>query len=159
MSINFNIIGADIIKAKLSRFTQHIKNWKPLFEMFGDEFRAIMREQFASEGAHGGAGWAALTPEYKKWKDSHRPGRTILVSYGNLYSSLVNKNDSNSVEESTEDQLIIGTKDPKAAYHHYGKGFNPERKIIAFSQEDNTRWVKKAHEWCFVQLRAKGIGY
>lgn len=160
MDFNLNIYKADLLRSKISRFTDQIKNWKPLFERLGDEFSDIMREQFASEGAHASGGWKPLVKWYADWKEKNYPGRSILVQTGDMADSLISKSNRNSVREISETDMRIGTKDKKAVWHHFGspKTKLPARPIIKFSREDNTRWVKKAHEWIVVQMRYTGIG-
>jgi phage gpG-like protein len=156
--LNLSVKNVEVIKAKISLFTEHIKDWRPLYDIFRDEFHAIMREQFASEGAHGGAAWKPLSSAYSAWKAKQNVGRSILVFSGNLNSSLVKNGDPNEVFETDKTSMKIGTSDKKAVWHHFGTQYLPERKIIKFSKEDSTRWVKQAHEWIILQLRGAGLG-
>ena len=158
MTLTFEVGGVNQLKAKLSRFSDYITNWKPLYEELSDDFSDIMREQFASEGAYASGGWTKLSSKYSEWKEKNFPGRSILVLSGNMQSSLTFKNDSNAIREIDETTMRLGSKDIKAYWHHFGKGGNPARPIMKLTSNDKTRWVKLMHEFVVTQTRRAALG-
>jgi len=100
---------------------------------FDRSFREHERALFSSEGASGGAIWAPLSPKYAARKRRRWPGRRILTATGRLRRSLV-QSDPEHVREwhlvGENALLVVGTRDPVAAFHHEGTPRMPKRDPI-----------------------------
>ncbi len=87
----------------------------------GIRFRKNERRLFATQGGSGGPKWPKLSPAYKKRKRKLRPGKKIMVFDGRLRESLTKRNSGGYREAGIWRKglslIIVGTKDPKAAWH------------------------------------------
>lgn len=129
------------------------KNIQEVFTIVGpdirDDFLTNQRTQFDTEGRHGSAGWASLSPAYAAWKAKNFPGRPLLVLKGDLRSSLTDKNHPNFVYRVTPFALTLGTTDPKARWHQKGTQDMPDRKPVELVESQKTRWPKLVQEGIF----------
>lgn len=82
--------------------------------------------------------WPKLTDTYLERK-SHDPRAVfleVLQFTGYLYRSLTQTSADDSVVEETSNRLIMGTSDPKATWHHEGRGRLPIRRVIEISSKE-----------------------
>ena len=83
-----------------------------------EAIRPWLRRQFASQGtmsAHGR--WAALSPQYAKWKAKHYPGKPILEATGTMKNDLLSESNEGVT---TAQSMLYGTTIPYALYHQTG---------------------------------------
>lgn len=112
-----DIAGEVQMDRGIARFADGIADYRPIWGVIEDDFYALQKDQFKSEGAEGGAQWQELSPEYAKWKEKHYPGKPILQRSGDLEASLTNPNDPNTVRIEQRKTLTLGSKIPYAIYH------------------------------------------
>lgn len=136
--------GVEVLNRAFNRVEEYISDFRPLWPAVAQEFYAIEREQFDSEGAAGASGkWAALSPAYKKWKEIHFPGQPILRLTNALAESLTDLEASDAIFRPSADELVIGTKVPYATAHQRGSGFMPARPPISLNEAQKRR-IQKA---------------
>ena len=112
-------------------------------------FRKDARELFGSQGSSGKHGrWAALSPNYKRWKDRHYPGQGIMVLSGKLQDSLTRDTDGSIfrvVKSGNRYIVSIGT-DVNAdgfdypSYHQ--ERAKKRRRTIDPKEETWNRWAQ-----------------
>jgi len=147
MDIKFNWYGTKQLYAKLSRFIDDIKDFRPVWKELSEDFYRTEKTLFNSQGRTGSQGkWTPLSKEYAAWKSKNYPGRPILVLKGDLKGSLVSKRHGDSVNVQTPKQMVIGTSAKTAEWHYKGSGDLPVRRPIDLSSKDKTRWMKIVHE-------------
>jgi len=112
-----DIAGEIQMDRGIARFADGIADYRPIWPVIEDDFYALEKRQFASEGAEGGDQWADLSKEYGEWKEKHFPGKPILERTGDLMRSLTSGDDPNSVKVEERKQLTLGTRIPYAIYH------------------------------------------
>lgn len=146
------IEGVEIINRAFNRVEQYVSDFRPLWPGVAGEIYAINQEQFESEGGAGASGkWAALSPAYKRWKEVNYPGQPILQAEGHMIASLTDPEAPDAVYLPGKDELVIGTRDPKARAHQFGLGFLPPRPIFSFSEQQKRR-IQKAIQAELVQF-------
>lgn len=129
--------GIEVLNRAFNRVEEHISDFRFIWPSFAAEFYSIMREQFASEGAHGASGkWKPLTPAYKKWKEVHYPNMPILQATTALYQSITSSDASDSIFRPEVDQLTIGTQREGARAHQR------TRPVISLTEADKRRLTK-----------------
>jgi phage gpG-like protein len=137
------VTGTDKLINALEAMELSFKDFRPLFNQASQEFYAIEKELFATEGRSGASGkWAPLTRSYARWKTVHRPGKPILQSSGTLMRSLMQPNARFSMRRITEEEMSIGTSDPKAVFHFNGTRRMPARPPVALTPPQAQRIVK-----------------
>lgn len=160
MPVNFSasVDGVEVLDRSFNRIEEYISDFRNIWPSVADEFYAIEREQFASQGAHGASGtWAPLSPAYRRWKEIHYPGQPILKLVNDLYESLTSPDGGDSVYRSESDQLTIGSQTPYAVAHQRGGGGMPARPPISLSEADKRR-IQKAIQLPLVSyIRRQGL--
>ncbi len=147
-------LNPEIVEKSLESFESSLADNSPALQLIADDFRQMITEQFATEGAAGGSPWAALAPS-TLW--GRRSGSTLLNSTGALLASLIDAGAAGHVEESDGQSLTLGSRLSYAMFHQTGtgRGFGrgaitpgrgqgrgmPMRPIIVLSGERSGRWV------------------
>jgi phage gpG-like protein len=111
------IAGEVQLDRGIARFADGVTDYAPIWPVIEDDFYALEKDQFNSQGAEGGVNWPALSPAYAGWKEAQFPGMPILQRTGDLYSSLTNPSDANAVHREERKVLTLGTRVPYAIYH------------------------------------------
>lgn len=156
LRFTFEVDGIKQIDRGFERFTQDIKDLRPAFENMVRDFRQIERMQFESAGGRA-TGWQPLSPRYAAYKARRYPGQPLMVATGDLRSSLTGHT-SDTIEEIEPLQLTLGTRDPKAIFHHRGtrRGL-PKRPLIELTEPDKRRWTNYIHRHLVDSAKAAGL--
>jgi phage gpG-like protein len=72
--------------------------------------------------------FAPLSPRYKRWKDQHYPGRSILVRTGAMQRGYTFRN--------TATRLTVDNSQSYWIYHQTGTRKMPARKVFQLTDED-----------------------
>jgi hypothetical protein len=123
--IDVRVTGDAEVERAVHAFGVAISDLRGFWPSVVPLFISWMREQFAAEGAWGGASWAPLTPRYAAWKAKKYPGRSILYATGDLRRAA-----SSPGRFATPSTLTLSIQDPKAGYHQDGTSKMPARPII-----------------------------
>lgn len=121
-----DVAGEVQLDRGISRFSDGVSDYRPIWPVIEDDFYAEEAAQFASEGAAGGEPWTPLSPEYAGWKEAHYPGMPILQRTGDLQRSLTSPSDPNAVHVENRKSLVLGTRVPYAIFH---QSINPRTKL------------------------------
>lgn len=128
------------------------------FEEMASSFYDFMSRVFESEGSYekGGASsiasvgrWAELSPNYKKWKMKHFPGKKILDLNGRMKRAAIQRGSSENVTVIEKQEMKLGLKTPYAIYHQRGTKHMPQRKILELTPGQKTRWVHIMHGFLY----------
>jgi len=144
-----DIAGEVQLDRGIARFSDGVSDYRPIWPMIAEEFRAIEAAQFASEGAEGGQAWQALSPGYAHYKEARYPGRPILQRTGDLISSLTKQSDPNAVFLPERKTLTLGSKIPYAIYHQSiaPRHLLPRRPEIMLSEKDKRSFMHHMHTY------------
>lgn len=141
MRVEVEVFGDVQLSRDLLRFAQRANDMEPALDALADDFLAIERQQFSSEGGRSG-GWAPLAPDYARTKALQFPGKGILERHGDLRASLTEEGAKGSIRRVTSDELLVGTDVDYAHFHQSGTRKMPRRRVVEFSAGDRRRWVK-----------------
>ncbi|MBZ5516844.1 MAG: phage virion morphogenesis protein [Acidobacteriia bacterium] len=154
--------NSEAVDKALGNFQAALADQVPALQAIADDFRAMLAEQFASEGRAEGTPWP---PRARRGGPRSRPGQAqglpLLVRTGALRDSLVEAEAPGHVEEFDATSLTLGTRVPYAMFHQFGTRYMPARPIIVLGGERSERWVemvRRAVEGKTVLLGAKEMG-
>jgi phage gpG-like protein len=147
-------INSEPVDQALESFESSLADNSAALQLVADDFREMIAEQFASEGAAGGTPWAALAPSTLRRR---RAGSAPLNSTGALLASLIDAGSGGHVEEADGQTLTIGSDLPYAIYQQTGtgRGFGqadiasgrgqgrgmPMRPLLVLSDDRAGRWA------------------
>lgn len=151
---------AEPMDQALEGFQLSLADSSPALAQIADDFREMIREQFATEGQAGDTPWADLAAS--TLARGRRSGSSILYSTGALLQSLIDPAAFGHVEETDGQSLTIGSSIPYALFHQTGTGRGvgqswlspgrgqgrgmPMRPIIAVTPDRTERWLEILQE-------------
>jgi phage gpG-like protein len=112
-----DIAGEIQMDRGIAHFADGVADYRPIWPVIEDDFYALEKDQFKTEGAEGGERWKELSEGYAYWKEKEYPGKPILERTGDLKKSLTSPNDPNTVRIEERKTLTLGTRIPYAIYH------------------------------------------
>jgi phage gpG-like protein len=153
MQFTYNA-NSESVEQALESFQNSLADNSPALKLIADDFREMISEQFATEGAAGGTPWAGLAPSTLR---ARRGGSGILNSTSVLLASLTDPDSAGHVEKTDGQSLSIGSSLPYALFHQTGagRGFGlasilsgrglgrglPMRPIIVLTEDRSAGWV------------------
>ena len=148
------------LQFKLSRFSEGISDFAPMFLRIGAVFRAQEKEQFKSEGALGAGRWAPLSPDYKAWKARKYPGRKIGVLTGALQRSMTGG--AGYSQRVTRTNASFGLDpsskaDPYARYFAGGTEKMPARPVIVATALRGRQMSRTVDVWVREEAHHAGL--
>ncbi|KKK94866.1 hypothetical protein LCGC14_2678540 [marine sediment metagenome] len=131
----------------IARFSEAVTDYRPIWPVIEDDFYAMEKDQFRSEGKEGGEPWQELSAAYAEWKEARYPGKPILERTGDLEASLTSGSDPNAVKIEKRKELTLGSKIPYAIYHQSPKPRKalPRRPEIMLSEEFKRGVMRNIH--------------
>lgn len=152
MRFSVEVAGDQVLNRAFNRIDEQISDFRFVWPGVAGEVYQITNEQFESEGAGGASGkWTALSEAYGRFKSREFPGQSILKAEEHMSSSLTDPEAPDAIYRPLKDELIIGSRDPKALAHHKGKGRLPARPIYSFT-EAHKRRMQKAIQRQLIEL-------
>ena len=80
--------------------------------------------------------WAALSPEYRAWKEANYPGQPILRLTDKYFSAASQPGSPNNFIESDDNRIEYGVDGVEyAGYHEYGTSKAPPRPVFSLLEE------------------------
>jgi len=158
--ISIETIGHERFIRGFNRYVQKIKDFRKVFRMIAEDFWDMEQEIFDAEGKP--EVFPPLSKNYKRWKDTHYPGRKIMQLKYRLIKSLTAKDQGksqDSVLDVRKKSMEIGTRVPYAIKHQMGHGDLPVRKIVQLTEPRKVKWSKMIHEWAYRELYESVGGY
>lgn len=149
--------GGERISVAFSRFADKVSDFSDFWKTrFAPQFFADVTENFETEGQPVG-GWAPLSPGYAAWKAKKVGDQPILVRTGRLKDAFNPAGSPDQVLEVTADTVMMGTRLPYAAAHHFGNPAAnlPQRRILWLRSSEV--YGKLAQRWVGEQARASGL--
>lgn len=157
LRFTFQVEGKAQFDRAFSRLDLNISDLRPVFQEIKDEFFAIEREQFASQGKAGAGGqWAPLSIKYETIKNEKYPAQTILRASDKMFESLTGET-SDTFFEANKEEMAIGTTRPYAKHHQKGGKNLPQREVISFSERQKNRLQKRIHAKLVSEIRKTGF--
>ncbi len=154
--------NSETLTKGLANFQAALADNAPALAEIADDFRAMIADQFSTEGRAGGTPWPPLAPPARRGTGvppvNTRRMRLPLVRTGALRDSLVDPDAPMHVEEVDAQSVSLGTRVPYAILHQLGTRRMPGRPIIVLSDERSAQWteiVRSAIEQTAALLGAK----
>lgn len=148
LRLTWTIYGDDLVREEFSRFTEGVKDWRPVFEQLDEDLRyRVVQGIFTSKGARIGSMWPPLSPKYAAWKAAHYPGRPMMVLTRRLERSLLGKT-ADSIRVMGKKLFRWGTRVPYGVFHHRGTARMPKRQFLGLTHDDKVAWGKIVHKYC-----------
>jgi hypothetical protein len=91
-------------------------------------------------------GWTPLDDEYRLQKVGEVGAIPILQYTTRMYRSLTQEGAPDFVREEEANSLKVGSSDPKARWHHEGRGRLPKREVIAITDEEGRQHFEVIEE-------------
>jgi hypothetical protein len=101
------------------------------------------RRYMDTEGA---GGWEPLNDEYQLRKVEEVGVRPVLQFSTRMYRSLTEEGAPNYIREEGADSLRVGSSDPKARWHHEGRGRLPKREVIVVTDAEGREHLEVIEE-------------
>lgn len=140
LRFTFAVEGEVQIDRTLARMADAAEDMRPVWEVLASRFAKLEARQFASEGAYGSGGWAALSPDYAAWKEANYPGKPILERTGALKASLTER--PFGVEVLDARAMAVGSGIDYGAFHQAGGRNLPQRRPVEFPESERRTWVR-----------------
>lgn len=166
VKLHFDVQGEAQYSRALELYDDELADLREPLGQARDVIVDSVKEQFASQGAHGGGRWEPLNPAYAAYRRQHFPeAGTILRRTDKLYNALV----YGGTRQLTAHRLEYGI-DPAFRYrpseggesvadvgrfHQAGSGHLPQRKILALTSLERRQLDRVFVEW--VQARRRAI--
>jgi phage gpG-like protein len=148
-------VNSEPVEQALRAFQDSLADQSPALTEIADDFRAMITEQFASEGRASGTPWAELAPSTARRR---RAGTLLLNVTGALLDSLRQPGAAGHVEEADGQTLTLGSRLPYAIYHQTGTGAGygqtyraghvkgqrgmPMRPLIVLTPDRSDQWTE-----------------
>lgn len=107
--------------------------------------------------SEGGGQWPELTAGYARDKDAAVGNLPTLQYTTRMYRSLTEEGAPNYIREEGADSLKVGTADPKARWHHEGRGRLPVREVMQATNEEGQAHLQVFHDSYEASSRALGF--
>lgn len=140
--VEIEVFGLPEVDARLAGIADRADHVRPVFERIAEDFTEREKVLFANDGE---GRWDPLTKPYAAWKARHYPGLPMNVLTGALRDSLTVPGSKYSVRDISDEQLVIGTRDPVA---HLAQHFN--RNPVPLSKREEAVWVEQIRRWVLV---------
>ena len=153
--ITFEIetVGAERFIRGFNRYVEDIQDFSEAFELLYLDFLELEGRNFGAQGTP--APWAALSPNYAKWKAKHAPGRPILVLRGDMRAALTSRTGASGQIKEIDGRgktARYGTSLKIASYHQYGTRHMPARPVVQLTEADKRRWSRAIQTWAKSKL-------
>lgn len=112
------------------------------------------RRYLDTEGA---GGFEPLTDPYRDWKQRQVGDKPILQFSGHMYRSLTEEGAPDYVREESATSLLVGSSDPKALWHHEGRGRLPVREVIQITDDETQAHLNVFRDSYEASARALGF--
>lgn len=107
--------------------------------------------------SEGEGGWEPLNDSYAADKEAAVGNKPILQYSTRMYKSLTEEGAPNYVREEEADSLKVGTSDPKARWHHEGKGRLPVREVMKTTDAEGQAQLQVFHDSYEASSRVLGF--
>lgn len=155
LEMRLEFLGDVQFARRLQRIAAKSRDMRPVFHRLADDFYAIERRQFDSQGGYASAGWRPLAASTVAARAAKGQGDHILDATGAMRRSLTTKGAPGARRRVTFDELFVGTAVksakgfPYPAVHQRGSGHVPRRRPVELREEDKVRWIKEVQHYLF----------
>ena len=156
--LTIETVGAERFVRGFNRYVEDIQDFTEVFELLYLDFLEIEETQFATGGSRSsGESWAALSPNYARWKAKHAPGRPVLTLSGAMRAALTSRTGaSGQIKDirGKEKRATFGVSMQRAYWHQHGTRKMPARPVVQLTEADKRRWARTVQTWAKRKLEA-----
>lgn len=166
MRLVLEVYGDVQLQRDLLRFNERLTDLTPAWESLADEFLALEKAQFDSQGGFASGGWAPDAPSTLAYKARHGLDPRVMHATLALRESLTSRGAPGSVRRITPTSMEVGTDVrspegfPYAAAHQapHAPG-RKRRRVIELRPVDRERWVKVVQRFVVTgEVATGGVG-
>jgi hypothetical protein len=144
IQLGLNIHGERQFFDRYDRFVETIadqreRGWQGNVDVRLDHQRRHMDTENAG-------GWTPLTDSYRLRKVEAVGAIPILQFTTHMYRSLTEEGADDYIREEEADSLRVGSSDPKARWHHEGRGRLPVREVIVITDAEGREHLEVMEE-------------
>lgn len=107
--------------------------------------------------SEGGGDWPELNAGYARNKEAAVGNLPTLQFSTRMYRSLTEAGAANFIREEDANSLRVGTSDPKARWHHEGRGRLPVREVMRATDEEGQAHLQVFRDSYAESSRALGF--
>ncbi len=142
MIITFEVDGSRAVYM-LTRIGKRAGDFRPIAKKLDTQFVGFEKRLFESQGATGASGaWNEIKFPTMVRKIQKNQDTRILHATWKLRESLTHKSNPDHILEATKDQIRLGTKNPKAKFHHRARKPERQRKVIDLTERQRRAMVR-----------------
>ena len=152
VEVTVEVFGAPVIRRRLLRAGAAATDASAAFRRIAGLLDHAAEQQFATSGAYGGAAWAPLAPSPLAAKARAGLDPRILRATHELMNSLVDRGDSQHIEEIGPRHLRWGSKVQHGIYHQ------PDRQgrvVFRLPEQDRRSAVREIQRSLFGGVTAR----
>ncbi len=159
LGLTFEVAGVPQVARVLGVMMRSVRNLQPAWGEIADDFVKREKRLFQQQGSvQGWDRWAALHPDYEKWKQTHGFSTRILVRTGAVERSLTTRHDRHAVFNAGPLRMEIGTSIPYAGYHQTGTRKMPKREPIRITDTQRRHWVHLIQQFLIESGQFERVG-
>lgn len=144
----FGGIDTDDLIEYLEDLKLRMVDLEPVFDRFGEYIVGDhIPNQFVAQGTP--STWAALSPQYARWKEVHFPGKPILERTGRMKRGFRWEARPRSLRIINRVTAGQSVKIPRWRFHQEGTSRMPARPMLQFTSQDRD----KMHDFVEEYLR------
>lgn len=161
MNVKISVDGEAGFFQAIGQLEGLVTDWRKVWPLCAEIFYRIELEQFASEGARGGAKWKPLSSGYQKWKTTNYGDLPILYLSGNMKRSLLGQG-PDAIRIETDSSLTLGTRANRKGFyypvaHQRGTPKMAQRKPIDLTRNDYGKFVSRVFRYFNDGVEAVGF--
>ncbi len=149
-----NVRGERELFAAIDRLTELISDQRERGWQENVDVRLDYQQRYMDTE---GGGWEPLNERYAADKEAAVGNKPILQYSTRMYRSLTEEGSDNYVREEEADSLTVGSSDPKARWHHEGRGRLPVREVMRATDEEAQAHLQVFHDSYAESSRALGF--
>lgn len=147
------VVGEAQVSYGLSRFSENVEDWRPLWDAFMPLWANMEEEQFNTQGARSGTTWEPLKATYATYKAKVAPGAPILYLTGTMRADIIKPK---AIKAKTSLQLWT-TAQGYWKYHQAGTPHMARRPVVQFTESDLEDLRRITHRFLYDSAKKAGL--
>lgn len=143
MRYSVQVIGTDLVALNIMAIARRADEARPVLELIRDDMIESTKEQFSTEGGHGGTPWPGLSDERTQQRGSSHP---ILRDTDELFREAT-KPGSYDVKHDLVEFDMMGPDYAMAHQEGYEDGNIPARPFIVMTDRDKDDYRRAIEKW------------
>lgn len=155
MSARLNIHGERRLYGAIDRLIELVEDQRKRGWGSNAEVRLDFERRYLD--SEGGGDWPELNAGYARNKEAAVGNLPTLQFSTRMYRSLTEQGADNFIREEDANSLRVGSSDPKARWHHEGRGRLPVREVMKATDEEGQAHLEVFRDSYAESSRALGF--